>query len=258
MSDASDRTIPATPRRRRMAEREGMIPGAGPLAWVATVVVALLLLPAWWTATVSAAADAMRSAFDTSVPLSLRGGIAPVIPTVVLVLVAASAGLALRILVDGFRFQPGRALPAAGRVSVVSGLRRILSAATVATAMTGAVGLTLAAVVAWRSMPGAVGAALAVSAPPDVPPHVLVTLLAEALPTTLRAILPVAVAAGFVVVAQWALRRHGAERRLRMTPGELRDELRDVSGSAAVKWGRPGAPRPAAAPVAGHSAPGAV
>lgn len=258
MSALSDRTIPATPRRRRLAEREGMIPGAAQPAWGATVIVTMLLLPAWWTATVAAATDSMRAALGAEVPPSLHGAVAPAIPTVILVVVSASVGLAVRILLDGLRFHAERALPAAGRVSVLAGVRRMFSADAVRSAIGGAVGMALAALVASRVLPGGFGAVLAIAPPADTAPEALVRLLADAPPAAFRAALPVALAAAVVVVAQWALRRHGAERRLRMTPEELRDELRDVSGSAAVRWSRPWAARPAAAPVAGHSAPGAV
>lgn len=258
MSGTSDRTIPATPRRRRMAERAGMIPVAGPPAWGVTVIVALLLLPSWWTATVAAAAAGLRSALDLRAPPALGHLVAPVMPGVVLVLVSASAGLAVRMLVDGARFHPSRALPDVGRVSVLAGLRRILSPATVGSAIAGAAGMAVALAVAWRGMCGVVGGSPAVVAPLDTPPSEVVALVADTIPVTLRALLPAAIAAALVVTAQWVQRRHGAERRLRMTPEELRDELRDASGSPAVAWTRPGAQRPATAPVQAHSSAGAV
>lgn len=258
MSGTSDRTIPATPRRRRQAERAGMIPAAGPPAWGATVIVALVLLPSWWSATVTATAAALRSSLDLRTPLAVGDLVAPVVPGVVLVLVSAAAGLAVRMLVDGARFHPSRALPDVGRVSIPAGLRRILSPATAGTAIAGATGMAVAAAVAWRGLRGVVGATPAVVPPPETPPRELVALLADTIPVTLGALVPAAIAAALVVTAQWALRRHGAERRLRMTPEELRDELRDASGSPPVAWARPGAQRPATAPVQAHSSPGAV
>ena len=62
MSDASERTLPATSRRRQLAEREGMLPTAALPAWGAGVAVTVLLLPAWWRATLSAAMSSIHAA----------------------------------------------------------------------------------------------------------------------------------------------------------------------------------------------------
>ena len=49
MSDAADRTIPATPRRRELARRQGFMPMASLPAWVATVATVLLVaVSVWW------------------------------------------------------------------------------------------------------------------------------------------------------------------------------------------------------------------
>jgi uncharacterized protein (DUF2252 family) len=62
MSDAADRTIPATPRRRELARRQGFMPMASLPAWVATVATTLVLLPAWAEATFAAATAMMQQA----------------------------------------------------------------------------------------------------------------------------------------------------------------------------------------------------
>ena len=62
MADDSDRVIPATPRRREEARRQGALPTASLPAWVATAGTAVLLLPAWSAATMSAATDLVRHA----------------------------------------------------------------------------------------------------------------------------------------------------------------------------------------------------
>ena len=68
MSDASERTLPATSRRRQLAEREGMLPTAALPAWGAGVAVTVLLLPAWWRATLSAAMASTARAGMTAYP----------------------------------------------------------------------------------------------------------------------------------------------------------------------------------------------
>ena len=61
MADASDRTLPATPRRREAARLQGVVPMAAAPAWIATVAAVVLLLPSWTRATLPAAVSMMRS-----------------------------------------------------------------------------------------------------------------------------------------------------------------------------------------------------
>jgi hypothetical protein len=67
MSDAAERTIPATPRRRELARRQGLMPLAALPAWVATVGTTLLLLPAWARATFPAATAMMQQSLSAAV-----------------------------------------------------------------------------------------------------------------------------------------------------------------------------------------------
>ena len=66
MSDAADRTIPATPRRRELARRQGVMPMASLPAWVASMATARLLLPSWADATLPAATAMMRESLSAA------------------------------------------------------------------------------------------------------------------------------------------------------------------------------------------------
>jgi len=112
MADDSDRVIPATPRRREAARRAGAMPTAALPAWVATAGTAALLLPAWATTTATAATELLRGAIatagrpaaDVSPLLAALPGVA--LPTVAVVLAAAAAGLAVRLVLDGASWHP--------------------------------------------------------------------------------------------------------------------------------------------------------
>jgi flagellar biosynthesis protein FlhB len=254
MSDAADRTIPATPRRRRLAERAGMIPAAALPAWAATVATTVLLLPAWWSATVAAASTALRRM--VAAPDGAAWHVAAMaLPTVALVLAAGAAGVGVRLVIDGFRVDFGRVLPDRSRVAPWVGLKRVLSPATAGRALAGMLFLALPAFVAARGAGALVRTASAslVTAPLSGPSAAIVAHVGRAVPAAFVALWPVVAAAAAAALARHAIRRRLAERRLRMTPEELREELRDLAAHGAVKWSRPAAPRrsPADQPAGG-------
>lgn len=240
MSDAEDRTIPATPRRRLMARREGMIPPAALPAWGASVAVTILLFPAWWRATATAGSACVRAACTRGVTFD-GWSVAPVVlPTLALVVAAAAAALGVRSLVDGAGFSPARALPDPRRIGLLSGLRRILSGATLSTALTG---------ILWLALPAAVAARAAArlfdlsthalqTLPRDASGATLVAHAAAVIPASFALLLPTLVATVAVAIVRWGWLRRGAERRLRMTPEELREELRDQGSAGARRQGR--------------------
>jgi nitronate monooxygenase len=73
MADDSDRVIPATPRRRDAARKQGAMPTAAVLAGVAMAATALVLLPGWLTLTVPAAIDFFRRSLVAAMALGAEG-----------------------------------------------------------------------------------------------------------------------------------------------------------------------------------------
>jgi flagellar biosynthetic protein FlhB len=232
MSDTAARTLPATPRRREEARRAGMMPTAALPAWAATAVTALVLAPAWGRATLPAAAEMLRRV--------IRGGVAPdapvpdlatlvpaavLLPTVGLVLAAAAAGLAVRFLLDGLTWQPGRAAWDMRRIDPIAGLRRIFSAATLTAALGGALGLAALVAAAWLASGPLVGLLTRAESPGGP----VAWAAAQATFVALAA------AAALVAAGQWAVARLRFERRIRMTPQEFADEAKSMQADPKVR-----------------------
>lgn len=234
MSDAADRTIPATPRRREMARRQGAMPTASLPAWVAAAATAVLLLPTWSRATVPAATEMMRGALLAAVidgaaarpRLDSWPATAVLLPTVAVITAAGVVGLTVRLVLDGGGWRLGRAAPALHRIDPLAGLARILSLHTLLTVAANALALCLmAAAAAWSA-----GHLAGVVASPEAAAEPL--RLASPL---LRMLAAVAAAAAVVATCQWALARLRFERRIRMTPQEFSDESRSMQAAPQVR-----------------------
>jgi flagellar biosynthetic protein FlhB len=236
MSDSSDRVIPATPRRREAARREGMMPGAALPAWAASAGVAILLLPAWARAT---AAPGPEHAAEVAWPLPA----ALVLPTLGVVAASAAAGLAVRFLLDGFSWQPARALPDLRRIDPLAGLRRITSAGTFAAALGNGISLAiLATATMFAVAPLVVGAG---AADP-------LTESGAWIGAAWRGAAGLVAVAAVLSACQWALARLRFERRLRMTPQEFADEAKSMQADPKVRLMQQ--QRRAAAPPRKHAA----
>lgn len=250
MSDSSDRVIPATPRRREAARRQGMMPVAALPAWAASAGVAILLLPAWGRTTVTAAAAALRDAIATAAPgprqlaeVAWPLPLALLLPTLGVVAASAAAGLAVRFLLDGFSWQPARALPDLRRVDPLAGLQRIISAGTLTAALGNGISLAiLATATACVVAPLVAGAG---ARDPLVEP-------ASWIGAAWRAAVGLAAVAGVLSACQWALARLRFERRLRMTPQEFADEAKSMQADPKVRLLQQ--QRRAAAPTRQHAA----
>ncbi|MFM8414683.1 MAG: EscU/YscU/HrcU family type III secretion system export apparatus switch protein [Planctomycetota bacterium] len=231
MSDATDRTLPATPRRREAARRAGMGAPADLPAWAASAGTALVLAPAWARSTIPAAAESFRE--TCAAALHVGGGDMPwplapaiVLPTLGLVAASLAAGLAVRFLCDGVRWQPGLAAPDLRRIDPLAGLKRIMSWGTVTSALVSAAGLALLVGAAgWAARP-----LVALQATPATPDEIGGLALAG-----WRAALALVVAAAAVAAGQWLLARLRFERRIRMTPQEFAEERKDLEADPRVK-----------------------
>jgi flagellar biosynthetic protein FlhB len=229
MADDSDRVIPATPRRREAARRQGAMPTAALPAWVATAGTATLLLPIWATATMPAATDFVRSAIRGAggrQPIDLWPGlIAVALPTTAVIVVAAAAGLTVRFVLDGFSWQPARITPSLRRIDPFAGLSRIFSWRTVTAALGGGAGLAMlvaAAVLAMRPLLGTAG----LSAIGDEP---------RVAAAAWRAAAWLFVAAAVVAVVRWLAARRRFEQQIRMTPEEFAEEAKSAQADPKVR-----------------------
>lgn len=229
MSDAADRSIPATPRRRETACRQGLAPRPHQAAWVAAAVTALLLLPAWARATLPAAATMMRKAVAGALsrgPLDVESilPVALVLPTLAVIAAASAAGMAVRFLLDrGWGL--GRAGFDPRRISPTAGLRRIFSGATALAAAGHAAGLAAIIVVAgaawWRGP-------LAAAATAGVDP-------AQAASAARSMLWPPLAAAAAVTLVGSFLAWRRFEAGLRMTPEEYAEESRSMQADPKIR-----------------------
>ena len=231
MSDAAQRTIPATPRRREQARRQGVMPMASLPAWVATMATTILLLPAWAQATFPAATTVMRNSltalaepgepqFDLLLPAAL------LLPTVALVAVTGAIGLTVRFLLDGSAWQLSRAAPTLHRISPLAGLRRIFSLSTLSAGAGHACGLAVLVIATvWAAGP------LVSTIHSGEMVHEPARMFAAAQ----RSLLPLVAAAAAVAAVIWAVGRLRFERRIRMTPQEYADEARSMQADPKIR-----------------------
>jgi flagellar biosynthesis protein FlhB len=220
MADAADRSLPASPRRREAARRQGALPTASGPAWAVTAIVGVALAPSWARATLPAAVEMLRSCLATAaagrpLDLSLALPAAVLLPTVGVVLAAGGAGLAVRLLCDGPAWHPARLVPDLARLDPLAGLGRVFSRRSLAAAVGGCLGLCcLVAVASWVAGP-LVGLVTSGDAFGGGEP-----LLAA------------------VTLCQWALARRRFEARIRMTPAEAADEARAETAAARIVFAR--------------------
>lgn len=253
---SSDRTIPATPRRREAARRQGMMPLSSLPAWIAAVVTAVVLAPAWARATLPAAAEMLRATIGPAGrgpldEIDLTGLLVPglVLPALAVVLASGGAGLAVRALLDGMAWRSARIAPTCSRIDPLAGLARILSFRTLAAGIGNAAALAVLVVAAgWALGPLVVG---------GQGPLRGIDPVADPVPLLARgqaAILPLAVVAVAVAGVQWGLARWRFEQRIRMTPEEFQEEARSLQADPKVKLMRErtrrAAPTHAPAPAA--------
>lgn len=249
MSDAAERSIPATPRRRAAAREEGAAPNAAIPAFVTLVAAAVLLLPGWAQTAVPAAGGFMRESLAAAFAAPHDGGVdhrllfpaRVLLPTAALVVATAGAGLCARFFLDGSAWRLARAAPRWRRIDPFGGAARVLSLATLRAVLWN--GLCLAVLVA--AMAFATGPLVAVLQAPGP-----MLDAAPAIAALRGMLLPVLLAAAVVAAAQWSVARLAFERRLRMTPEEFKEEMRGMEADPKIKLQRRGVNRGATVPVA--------
>lgn len=234
MADASDRVIPATPRRREAARQQGTMPNAVLLAWVAMVATAVLLLPGWSRATMPAAIDFFRQSLTAAIRTPAAEVLEPstvlpaalLVPTAAVVLATAAAGIVVRVLLDGSAWRLGRAAPAWQRIDPLAGLTRIFSVQTL-----GALAMNACCLVALAAAAGlAAGPIIGLIAMADG-----ATESDRWLGAARSLLLPTIAAAAAIAACQWGLARLRFERRIRMTTEEFQTEMKSMEADPKIR-----------------------
>ena len=143
-------------------------------------------------------------------------------------LLVALLAVALNVVQTGFLFLPGKLAPDAGRISPAGGMRRVFSAASGVRLTLGLIKLGVIGAVAFASVYQRRAELVSIGAF-DLPQ--VVTLVWE---LCLWTCLKVGSALLILAVVDYAYERWKHERDLKMTPDELRDEMRSLRGDPQV------------------------
>jgi flagellar biosynthesis protein FlhB len=242
--DHDEKTVPATPHRRQRMREEGHVALSAELTSIGVLLAGLLALvtlgsgllqfltalfasylsgQAWLTALApgSGRSEVLLGQWSPLVT-ALGTALAPLLCLVV----AAAAGLG--VLQTGFFFMPGRVVPDWSRINPLAGLGRMASTAG---AVRFGIGLLRIALV------GSVGAyCLYASRTKLMAASALGVEQLASLARDLCLEISLKVGAALVVlaVADYAIQRWRYERALKMTPQELREEMRNLQGHPGI------------------------
>ncbi len=230
---SSQRTEPATPRRRQEARRRGQVARSGDLsqgaALLAATLVGSLTVPsgflrlATYTQGVLAHPDPGRLAQLAAE--GLAAGLTVAGPVVGAALVA---GVAVGFAQTGGLFTAKPLEPQLDRLNPIRALERLFSLRSVSELMKALLKLAAVTVAVWAPLEGAVVEARAVTPSPSE--------LAGWLGGTVQAVALRGAAALFVVGAfDYLYQRFEYERSLRMTRQEVREDLRETEGDPLVR-----------------------
>jgi flagellar biosynthesis protein FlhB len=251
MSDAGERTIAPTPRRREEARRRGLLPAAHGPAWIASAVVVTACLPSWTRHTTAAAVEAVRgglagqSRHDPATGLPAAGLTdhfaaatastlwTMAMPTLAVLAAAVAAAVLTRAVLDGIAWRSERLAMRFDRLDPVAGIARAVGPAAAGRAVGGLLGLAaITGVAAWSfgGLAAALGRPLAAAA--DFP------LDGELAWAAYRGLWGLLAGAAGVVLARHLLAGQFARRRLRMTVQEFRDEQKGLQAATPIRLRR--------------------
>ncbi len=242
MSESQDRTLPATPRRREDARNRGLAPNGAVLGWPAMAAVVLFAMPVWFRTTSLATVAAIENIQMTGNEGSSYVLLPIVFPTVVVVTLALGVLLLVRTFFDGAAWRLDRLAFRFERIDPKIGLQRIISKLTAVRAANSFIGLAILASAAWL-LAGPLVVALG-----DFSAHSGAGAGAgagggqgsELLFPAVNYLWGILMVAGVVAAADWWLQRFRFEKKIRMTPSELREELRGLRSDPKVRWQRNG------------------
>ncbi len=242
MSESQDRTLPATPRRREDARNRGLAPNGAVLGWPAMAAVVLFAMPVWFRTTSLATVAAIENIQMTGNEGSSYVLLPIVFPTVVVVTLALGVLLLVRTFFDGAAWRLDRLAFRFERIDPKIGLQRIISKLTAIRAANSFIGLAILASAAWL-LAGPLVVALG-----DFSAHSGAGAGAgagggqgsELLFPAVNYLWGILMVTGVVAATDWWLQRFRFEKKIRMTPSELREELRGLRSDPKVRWQRNG------------------
>jgi len=227
-----------TPHRRQKAREEGQVARSQDLASAAALLAGTLALMASGTQLATFFARYARGQLGGEAWLqadvastaahcwAVLGELAwCVLPTLGFVVLAAAA---VQLAQVGFLFLPSKLLPDADRVNPLRGFGRVFSAANAVRLVLGLFKLTAIAAVALVYLYGERGKILGLTA--LEPPEIAAYLTEVALWTTLK----VGVALLVLALLDYGFQYWRHEQDLKMTPQEVREELKNLEGDPQI------------------------
>ena len=241
MADIDEKTLEPTPHRRQRARAEGHVARSADFTSAGMLLGGLVVLVFTGGALVEFLTGFLTDALGgnswmhlvhAGEPLQtpavadqwnpLLHGLAKVlVPPLALVALLA---VALNVVQTGFLFLPGKLMPDAGRLNPVAGVQRLLSAPSGMRLMFGLLKLSVIGAVAFASVYQR-RAELAAVGELELP-----RLTAFLWDLCLWTSLKIGSALLILAVVDYGYQRFRHERELRMTPQELREELRNLQG----------------------------
>ena len=241
---AGDKTHDPTPRRRQKAREAGRVAQSQDFSSAVLLLGSLVLLLFAGGALVEFLADFLRASLGGSdwrswalagdasgrLVTNQLGSLVPALTRLLLPVLAGTALLAVAasLLQTGFLFRPGRIAPDLSRISPLAGLRRVFSGASAARLVFGVFKIGVVAAVAfadlWSHREELVG--LASLEPAD--------LAVRASDLCLWTCLKIGGALLVLSAVDYLYQRSRLERELRMTPQEVREEMRELEGDPQI------------------------
>ena len=239
MPDQSgEKTQDATPHRRQQARKEGQVVKSQDLASAVLLIAGLLVLMIWGKAVIdfvagycrrqlggqawlSAELDFALGQWNTALS-SLGKCLLPIFGLMLLTAIAVNLGQV------GFLFLPGKLAPDITRIDPLRGLKRLFSLSSAMRLGFGVFKVLVIAAVAFFSLYSQFDEILGLTrlSLPEIAVYLVEILLWTAL--------KVAVALLILAMLDYAFQRWKHEQDLRMTPQEVREEMKNLEGDPQI------------------------
>lgn len=238
MAEQDEKTQDPTPHRRQQARDEGQVPQSRDLDAAAILVVGLVAALWMGGPLVDFLGEYTKEQLGAVRWLRLESGdvwaewntttarLAWVLLPILLVLLVAA--VVVNLAQTGLLFLPQKLTFDFSRINPLSGFQRLFSAANLVQLLFGLVKLALVAGVAWWALAGRWGEILSMTGMGV--PQIARLLLDVTLNTSLR------IAGALLVLAlfDYGYQRLRHERDLRMTPDEVREEMKNLQGDPQI------------------------
>ncbi|MFZ5832836.1 MAG: flagellar biosynthesis protein FlhB [Planctomycetota bacterium] len=233
-----DKSQEATPHRRQQAREQGQVARSQDLASAALLLAALMILWLLSSGLVNYCGHLVRSHLDGPVSLSMDVGACGfkwnqevgllaryVLPFLGLV---AASGIFVNLLQVGFLFLPEKLAPDISRIDPLQGFKRVFSLASAVRLAFGVFKLVVVGAVAYTAVWAERNTILNLSE--HSVGEIGVILVSLLFWTTVKIGIALLVLAVFDYLFQWW--KH--ERDIRMTPQEIREEMKNLEGNPQV------------------------